>query len=285
MKNPFRSIWTLSGLLVALTAPGEDARLHAQAPDSTSSVRGWVVQHETGAPLVGAAVTLASAQEGLSATGSVVSGEAGFFGFPSVPPGLYRISVTLLGYSSSSDTVRVVGAADVEITFPLAVEPVDLEPVVVVVRRRPVGPLEGFERRRAMQRGVFLDRDEIDATNASEFTDLVRNIPGARLVPTATGSDLYFRGGCTPDLFLDGAHIGSTSNIDAFLRLEDLEAVEVYRGPEMPGEFGNNLCGAIVAWTLRGHVPGDEENDRSLRKQLIFAGSLVAAILGFRWIS
>ena len=69
--------------------------------------------------------------------------------------------------------------------------------------------------------------------------------------------------------------MGTTVDIDSFLRPEDLEAVEVYRGPDLPGEFGTNLCGAIVAWTRRG---GPSTEGRSLNKQLIFAGSFLLLI-------
>jgi hypothetical protein len=266
--------WAVCGLL------GNAAPLGAQAQDSVASVRGWVVEHETGASVEGATVSL----EPLSGDGTTaetqISGSGGVFVFVAVTPGRYLLSVTLLGYTALSDTLSVAYDTDVELTLPLSVSPVPLDPVVVVVRRRPIGPLEAFERRRLTQRGTFLTRSDIQASNSAEFTDLLRPIPGVRLVPTATlGYEVYFRGGCTPDLWMDGAHVGSTTDIDSFIRPEDLDAVEVYRGPDLPGEFGTNLCGAIVAWTRRSERSTEK---RSLRQQLIFAGSfvLLAVFLG-----
>lgn len=269
-----RLLWALLAIPMAVGASREELR--GQVIGSAASVSGWVVEHETGAPLVGATVALGSVGEGQPVLQTVVSGSEGEFVFMEVAPGRYEVSVTLLGYAQLLDSLDVEAASDLEVTLPLSVSPVPLEPVVVVVRRRPIGPLAGFERRRQSSRGTFLARQDIESANPQEFTDLLRTLPGIRLVPTGTfGNQVYFRGGCTPDLWLDGAHVGSTVDIDSFLRPEDLEAVEIYRGPDLPGEFGSNLCGAIVAWTRRG---GPSTEERSLKKQLIFAGSFLLLI-------
>ncbi len=221
-------------------------------------------------------MSLTSGPDSLPGGVTQIVGPGGTFVFPVVLPGLYHLSVTLLGYTDLRDTLRVESASELELTLPLSVSPVALEPIVVVARRRPIGPLAGFERRRQRLRGTFLTREDIEASNPYEFTDLLRPLPGVRLVPTSTlGNRVFFRGGCVPDLWLDGTHIATTTDIDSFLRPEDLEAVEVYRGPELPGEFGTNLCGAIVAWTRRG---GPAPEGRSLRRQLMFAASFVLLV-------
>lgn len=257
---------------------GEEAGLQGQVSGSQASVRGWVVEYETGTPLEGATVSLVSSSDSLLGVGTQISGPGGTFFFPVVAPGLYRLSTTLLGYTDLRDTLRVESAAELEVTLPLSVSPVALEPIVVAVGRRPIGPLAGFERRRRTQRGTFVTREDIEASNAVEFTDLIRTLPGVRLVPTSTfGYRVFFRGGCTPDLWVDGTHVGTTTDIDSFLRPESLEAVEVYRGPELPGEFGSNPCGAIVTWTRRGD-PSPE--GKSLKTQLIIAASFVLLVFG-----
>jgi len=221
----------------------------------------------------------------LAGAGTQISGPGGAFAFPAVTPGFLSLSVALLGYTELHDSLRVEAASDLELTLPLSVTAVALEPIVVAVRRRPVGPLEGFERRRENQRGTFLSRAEIEAANPNEFTDLLRPLPGIRLIPTSTfGHTVRFRGGCIPDLWLDGAQVGATADVDSFLRTEDLEAVEVYRGPDLPGEFGSNLCGAIVAWTRRGTTAQERARGANIRRQLIMAGSIALAFLGIRLI-
>ncbi len=276
MIRPARVLWAVLAVLMAREGPG--AELRGQEPSgATVSIRGWVVEHETGTPLEGAMVALASVIDSVPDFHAQLSQPSGEFLFAEVPVGRYELLVNLLGYTELRDTLDLSADADLALTLPLSVSPLVLEPVVVVIRRRPVGPLEAFERRRATARGTFLTRQDIDRSNPEDFTDLLRTLPGIRLVPTGTfGNRVYFRGGCTPDLWLDGAQVGTTVDIDTFLRPEDLEAVEVYRGPDLPGEFGNNLCGAIVAWTRRGDPSTDE---RSLKTQLIWAGAVVLFFL------
>lgn len=271
-----RTLWALLVMLAVQGVLREESRLRGQVPDSAATVRGWVVEYETGVPLEGATVSLASGPDSLPGVVARISGPGGTFFFPVVPPGLYRLSATLLGYMDLRDTLRVESASDLELTLPLSVSPVPLEPIVVDITQRPIGPLAGFERRRRKLRGTFITREDIEASNPFEFTDLLRTIPGTRLVPTATfGQRVTFRGGCTPDLWVDGTHVSTRGDIDSFLRPEDLEAVEIYRGPETPGEFGGNLCGAIVVWTRRGAPEPAKAEGRSLRRQLTFAASFV----------
>ena len=79
--------------------------------------------------------------------------------------------------------------------------------------------------------------------------------------------------------------MGTGVDMDSFLRPEDLEAVEVYRGPELPGEFGANLCGAIVAWTRRGRTGDPAGEGTTLVRQFIMAGSILITFIGIRLIS
>ena len=212
-----------------------------------------------------------------------MTGEEGEFRFEAVPPGLYRLAVTLLGYHDLRDTLRIEPASEVDLTLPLSVEPVRLEPIMVVSRRQPPGPLTGFQIRRQRSSGYFLDREDIEASGAYEFTDLLRRIPGVRLVPNPPFKNyLFFRGRCTPDLWVDGTLVASTPDVDSFLRPDQVEAVEVYQGAELPIEFGSNLCGAVVVWTRRGSNPSvgpsEEEVDRSWQFKFAGAFALLAVL-------
>lgn len=53
----------------------------------------------------------------------------------------------------------------------------------------------------------------------------------------------------------------------------DLEAIEVYRGVELPAAFGANNCGAVLFWT---RLPGPESRGGSFWKRLGFATGFVA---------
>lgn len=245
-------------------------------------VRGRVVEFETDGPLRGVAVQLSTMIDGELSTVTQLSGPGGDFAFPGVRPGVYVLTAAMLGYGGLTDTLRVEPGSVTEMLVPISVSAVELEPVVVMVRQRPVGPLRGFERRRELEAGIFMDREDLDDADVKEFTDLLRNVPGVRMVPTASfGYRVRFRGGCVPELWLDGTLVGMNVDIDSFLRIDDLEAVEIYRGTEVPGEFGANLCGAIVAWTRRGGATPPGES-RSIVRQLVYAASFLALVFLIR---
>ena len=228
--------------------------LRAQTSESSSVVRGQVLGHEAGNPLAGAAVSLASGPGPTRGIGTRVTDSDGRFQFRSVPPGVYRIIVRLLGYRELQDTLRVEPFSDLDLQLPLSVSPIELEPLVVVSdRRAPLGPLRDFENRRQTRIGTFFDREDIEERNPMRFSDLFRMVPGARVVPAGMyDSAILLRGGCRPGIWVDGMRLGTSEGIDHLLQPMDLDAVEVYHSVNLPVEFGSNPCGAIVVWTRRG---------------------------------
>jgi len=183
-----------------------------------------------------------------------------------------------MSYTGLRDTLRVEAGSDLELTLPVSASPVALEPIVVSTRRRRLGPMRGFERRRASLSGTFITREEIEDRRPFRFTDLLRTVPGARLVPARhLGYQVLLRGGCVPVLVMDGLRIGADPELDLFVQPADVEAVEIYHSPNVPVEFGINTCGAIVVWTRRGEPTGDRD---SLWRRLLFVvGVLSLTIL------
>ena len=67
---------------------------------------------------------------------------------------------------------------------------------------------------------------------------------------------------CLPSVYIDNVRIASTadgfgeSSVDLFVNPSDLEAMEVYPHPlQVPVQFANGTCGAIVIWTNRIRLP------------------------------
>jgi hypothetical protein len=248
-----RTLWAFLVLSALQGLKEGEARLGGQTPDSIATVRGRVLEQGTDAPLRGAAVSLASGPDGTRGIGTRVTGESGEFLFRQVRAGLYRVSVTLLGYTDLRDTLRVGPESDMELILPLSVSPIPLEPIVVSAERRRADHLAGFESRRRRLGGTFMDRQEIEARGALVFTDLLRTVPGARVVPVSYyGHGVLFRGGCAPSVVVDGVRLSPTRDLDALLRPMDVDALEIYTGAFLPAEFGPTPCGAIVVWTRRG---------------------------------
>lgn len=260
----------LLGALAGLMKPGG---LSAQIPDSTSVVRGRVVDHESGRPLWGAAVSLASGPEGTRGIGTRVTGEDGLFLFRTVPPGVYRLTVTLLGYENFRDTLRVSPLTEQEVLLPLSTSPIPLEAIVVAAERQRPTAMRGFETRRQRMPGTFLAREDIEDRAPHVFTDLFRTIAGVRVVPVGQfGNGVVFRGRCRPGIWMDGLRLLPTEDLDALVTPVEIEAVEVYKGSFVPAEFGPTACGAIVIWTRTGEP---NTNPGKLWKQLLFATGFV----------
>ncbi len=268
------------GLVLAASAVGPASGAAQDENERHSSVTGQVVDAVTGRPLQYVSLGLRPFSLAADAATLVVTDARGRFQFGDVVPGRYVLAVEQLGFRSVGDTLDVAAEVRLDMLIQMSATPLEVAPVVVAIPRRPLGPLRGFDLRRETMSGTFLTRDDIEAANVVEFTDLMRTVPGMRVVPMgAFGSRIVMRG-CRPDLWLDGTLVSAGyGDIDSFLRPQDLEAVEVYRGSVVPGEFGTTQCGAVVAWSRRGQV---DMQRRSIKKQLLFAGSLVALFVLIR---
>lgn len=111
----------------------------------------------------------------------------------------------------------------------------------------------GFYRRRADGQGWFMTRSEL--ARSRTLSDALRIVPGVNVEGQGGGAVLLSnRSGrrCLLAVFADGLYT-TILNVDE-LTLEDVEAVEVYRGPsEVPVEFVaprfSGTCGALVVWS------------------------------------
>lgn len=279
----------ISTLGLVLVAPSSgDAALQVSTSeneveiDSTSVVHGTVVDRGTGEALYGAAVSLAEGPDGTPGLGTRVTGDDGRFVFRVVPPGAYTLSVTLLGYRSVRETLVVSEARDLQVVLRLSVSPVALDPIEVVAEQQLRGPLVGFERRRERGFGTYFTREDIDARAPYLFTDLLRTVPGVRVIPAGQFGEnaVRLRGNCRPEIILDGVRTSIDVDIDHVLPPMDVEAVEVYKGPQMPAQFGSNPCGAIVVWT---RVPQNTGGFGITWKRVgIVAGFVLLAFIGMR---
>jgi hypothetical protein len=250
------------------------------ARDSLATVHGTVVEHGSGAPLAEVIVSLAAGPGGTRGVGTRVTDQRGAFLFRDVAPGSYTLEVGRLGYVTRKDTVRVDAGGDVSILAELSVSPVPLEPIQVVVRRPSPTGLEDFERRRKTRAGFFITRQRIEESHPVYVSDLLRMMPGASVGPSVYGGDVRLRGGCRPDLWIDGVRTVSTVSLDQLVTPLAVEAIEVYRGAELPARFGTSSCGAIIVWTRR---PPHSAGDGSIVKHVIIAlGAMLAAYLIFR---
>lgn len=239
-----------------------------------SSVRGVVLEYETGNPLANVAVALSRWSDAEGGPRVRESDARGRFLFDEVPPGRYVLTVARIGFTTSEDTLTVASDSEIRIGVELSPSPVPLEAVVVVVNRSAA--MAGFESRRRRGRGTYITREEIEEMNPTLVTELLRVVPGASFAQRRFGGlELRLRGGCRPTVWVNGARAISASaqeiGIDQILSPFEVEAIEVYRGAgAVPAQFGPETCGAVVVWTRRPTFEGVPALDR--KRGFIAAG-------------
>ena len=84
------------------------------------------------------------------------------------------------------------------------------------------------------------------------------------------------RGGCVPAVFVNGVSTVVSVGVDLSLSPHDIEAVEVYRGSEVPPQYRVNTCGAILFWTRE---PTAQSGERPFWRRLALVAALAGAIV------
>jgi len=242
--QPQTTILTLSGTtrhLLAVEAPG-------------AFIRGRVLDEGTGAPIAGAAVAIVNTPL------AVIAAMDGSFQLERLPAGEYTVRVAHISYMTAYVPLRV-GTDDLNAAIRLAPTAIALEPVLVTPFSRRLDRA-GFYERQNRGLGTFISRRQIEAMKPLSSADLLRNVPGVRLVPQTPGrnvsrTDLQGRGTCRFSFIVDGARTLPDFQID-FVAPGAIEGIEVYRSvAEVPALFRPHVqrdgtstsCGVIAIWT------------------------------------
>lgn len=215
-----------------------------------------LVRDSSGAPVRGALVTIALLN--LEAR----TDSLGAFQFARVPTGEASLLVRRMGYAPDTIQHLVTGNAVDSLSFRLSAVPLELSPVIVSEReRRRSLHIDEFYRRRERGQGHYITREEIEGRHTSRLSDVVRSVPGVRLVRTRGGFGLRFQSapsirlGCAPMIWVDGQRAPGME-LDELGAME-VEGIELYSGPsQTPMRFsqGNqSTCGTVVIWS---RVPG-----------------------------
>jgi hypothetical protein len=233
----------------------------AATPSAAQAVHGRVLERGTDRPVPSAIVELRTGSEVRAQARTLDDGS-----FMLVVPGegTYRVAAARMGYESLLTADLVIQRLDsVALVFRMTSTAVALAPVEAKsTPRQPPARLAGFYQRSGRRRqGHFLTRDIIDQARASRTSDLLRRIPGLAFRQTRKGGfAIRGRGGCEPQVYLDGMDVnmfGTATSVDDLVRPEDLEGIEVYGSSSIPVEFNRNhpgdQCGAVMLWTRFEH--------------------------------
>jgi hypothetical protein len=245
--------------------------LNAAGIAQGQTLRGQVIDAKSLRPVPSAEVRLLAAGEQLAA--SAVADDSGRFALEADTAGEYSIRVERIGYAAiAAGPIRLAAGATTGVLVRMAVDAVPLDALTVVAEAMvPWLDRAGFYERKKYGTGRTIEREAILERNPRHTSDLLRGIPGVRIVSRHDGSDVVLRAGglvslagnnkggyCAPQVFLDGLVVSHAKadprerfDIDSLLT-GDIEAIEVYTSPsQVPPQYGGafSMCGVILFWT------------------------------------
>jgi hypothetical protein len=215
---------------------------------------------------------------------------AGKFGFRDAPVGAQVVQIRRVGYDAVEATVNLVAGTQEQV-FYLKKSPTQLDTVVVPAPRPRSMSREGFETRRALGFGKFIDSTLLRAHEHRKVMDMLRQEGirfakplscNAKMRPPYCDHDMSKRVAvsastsheCPMQIVLDGVTVyrprgagaigalaadrgnvewETTYDINPLMNAS-FEAIEIYRrSAEIPIEFGgsSSACGVLVLWTRR----------------------------------
>ncbi|MBI4540836.1 MAG: SusC/RagA family TonB-linked outer membrane protein [Gemmatimonadetes bacterium] len=240
-------------LAAVLLVPALSARAFSQG-----TITGSILDARSRRPLAGAQVFIAN-----SAVGAL-SASSGRYLLVNAPAGEVSVQVELLGYRKAARTVTVPSGGSVAVNFELDEEALELDEIIVT------GTAGGTQRRAI---GNVVDR--VDAAKLAEITPslnmeqtLGQRTPGVTVYPASgmigTGSVMRIRGVSSmslpnqPIIIVDGVRVDNEPATGPPLRqgrqvsrlndlnLEEVESIEVIKGPAAATLYGTEAANGVV---------------------------------------
>lgn len=174
----------------------------------------------------------------------------GRFRFDGLAAGRYTLVTELVGFETSTESVAAGGT----VTVVLAVAPVKEEVVVTATRTDvPSGQIGASTR--------VVSDDELQSRLLVPVSDALRATVGttvARSGGVGTTTSLFVRGGESDytKIFLDGIPLNEPGGFFDFTNLlaENLESVEIVRGPQSALFGSDAVAGVVQLFTRRGRA-------------------------------
>ena len=237
------------------TAAPREGRLAVPVTVARGKARlNGVVRTPDGQPVNGATVLV----YGTDAKGQ--TSPTGTFSLTGLPAGTYSAEVRAIGYAPKRVAVNLSATHALSVTIPLDQRVQQIEGVVVTADRSKLAKdYTGFLDRVKHGMGHYVTEEQLANRQAIMFTDVLRMTPGMNVVPNGSmGYAVQGRGGCTPDVYLDGMPIiDGASSLNDLINPNDVSGVEIYNGGattpvQFQGNPGGGSCGAVVVWSKRG---------------------------------
>lgn len=197
--------------------------------------------------------------------GSGVTGQTttnGAFALSGLPAGTFSLEVRAIGYQPKRVAVDLSAKRPANVDVVLDKQVATLQGMIVTAdRNKAEKDYNGFLERSKNGFGKYLTEEDIERRNPFVMTDLMRTTPGMQVSPNGGfGYVVRGRGGCTPEIFIDGMKVmQGADEIDNLVRPQEVAGVEVYSGSAgVPAQYAGaagGSCGVILVWTKRGGPP------------------------------
>jgi len=245
--------------LLGATAFGGTARAQQQ----TGTISGRVVESASGTPVVAVQVSV------VGTTLGAISAQNGEFTIRNVPAGQHRVRAIRVGFTESVQSVTVAAGQTANVTFQMNAAAITLSPVVTTAT--------GEQRRVEVGNAVGqIAAAEVTQTQAVQSVGdlLSARTPGVQVLGgnmTGAGSRVRIRGANSlslsnePIYVIDGIRMESSTNSTSIgvggttpsrvsdLNPEEIESIEVLRGPSAATLYGTDAAnGVIIITTKRG---------------------------------
>jgi len=250
---------SLSGSL----AMNGSAEPRAQRLQETGVITGRVTESGTGRPLSGVQVAVDGTQLG------TLTNDEGRYMIAGVPAGARSVRVIVLGFREERRSVNLQAGASVVLDFALQTSVIPMDELVVTGTLTPTAL-------KAVSHPInIVTAHDIEALNVRRFDEIIRlTVPAVRALPRGTGdawgqypagaAGFSFRGttvaacwDCSDaKVFVDGIEVAVGSfaaNSIYNITPDQIERIEVVRGPQASTLYGSDALGGVVQiFTKRG---------------------------------
>ncbi|MGQ0715440.1 MAG: SusC/RagA family TonB-linked outer membrane protein [Gemmatimonadaceae bacterium] len=240
---------------------------HSLPAQGTSSVEGTVTEAATRLPVANARVEI------VGTALARITGQDGRYAIRNVPAGTHVVRVSLIGYGRAETPVTLASGQTDTVNFGLTRVAITLQGVVVT-------GTAGAQEKVTLGNSVGkIDMDKLENAPIANVTELLTSrTPGLTLMSNSgqTGSSSNMRirgagslaGGYAPVFYVDGIRIESAPVEDAstyqggtaldFLNPEDIESIEVIRGPAAATLYGADAANGVIQIITKKGTRGAE---------------------------
>lgn len=227
-----------------------------------NTITGRVIDADSGEPVAEVSVRLAVAESDgpaqVRGEASTITDGTGLFYFVNVPRGAYTLAIEHMAYEDRETEVEVTGEGDLNVTIPITIRPIELDPIMVTMRLHRLDAV-GFYNRQERGVGTFINHEDIE--KARLLSDLTSRFPGMGMDRRLHGNHrMRIRGNktlfsnCKTQFILDGVPVQLPTGIDE-IPPSNVYGMEIYKGSsQVPTQYstGTAMCGAVLIWTKEG---------------------------------